>query len=86
MKIWQPTRQMKMHILIIDKVQVCYHTLLLPAFPKLTSDISIKPYAGITQITELLHPSQTFQNRSDKFSEKSYRVTVHLFHFIIINF
>ena len=48
-KIWQPTRLLKMHMLIKGKVQLYYHTLLMPAFSKTSNDISSrKSYLRIT--------------------------------------
>ena len=39
-KIRQPTRLLKMFMLIIDKIKLCYLTLLLPEFSKIPNDIS----------------------------------------------
>ena len=45
--IWQPTGILKTRILIIDKLQLYYQMLLLPAFSKILSDNS-SPKSGIT--------------------------------------
>ena len=72
-KIWQPTRLLKINMLILDKPQLNHHPLQLQWYYKKNDVSSRKSYSWTAWVTEWSRKlSETFSNVSEKFFQQCF--------------